>query len=555
MTIQPLSMKKHVKTRWAWGVAALALLILLSACGGTTGTSSQDFTITVDVDGGRTAYRYSKQVSVGKFLEDVGIVLGEYDEVNPLLQTQIRDGMRITITRVVHREECENQELPYETERQPTQGLQPGEEVLGQTGENGQLQVCYRIVEKDGVPVSRDKISEIVIKEPRNEIIFVYSEPSETLIPIEGVLTFISGGQAWIIEGITTNQNPLTESGYLDGRVFDLSADGRQLLYTRSTPDEDDPPFSNELWAILDTKANFPQPVQLVPEDVRQAQWLPDAPYTVSYSTAKPRDDNIGWQAYNDLHLAQIDPDSGEMIPSSFEELIAPNALGSYAYWGRRFVWSPDGRYLAWANADSIGRVNLKTGEFETLLTFPEYAPFLERFQGATVWVPPLSWSEDGHLITVIHGPPYADEAPEDSIVFDVAVIDVENGLVVNPLFPQAGIWANPTYSPTFQAPDGNPTYRVAYFQAREPLNSPGTQYDLVVADRDGSNAQIVFPGPDRPGFRAPDPEDGIAWSPNGRQIAVIYQKNLWIIDLKTDQAYQITRDGMASRPRWSRER
>jgi len=151
------------------------------------------------------------------------------------------------------------------------------------------VQVCYRITEKDGAQTSRDEISRITIKPPRNEIIYVGSEPPDTLVPIEGILTFVSGGQAWIIEGNTANLNPLTEDGYLDGRVFDLSADGRQLVFTRHTPDETDPEFSNELWAILDTTATFPRPVQLVPEDVRTAKWVPgQRTYTVSYSTANP---------------------------------------------------------------------------------------------------------------------------------------------------------------------------------------------------------------------------------------------------------------------------
>jgi hypothetical protein len=153
-----------------------------------------------------------------------------------------------------------------------------------------------------------------------------------------------------------------------------------------------------------------------------------------------------------------------------------------------------------------------------------------------------------------MHGAPYADESPKDSIIFDMAVIDVETGLQIAEFIPQIGIWSSPTYSPLVEGPDGTPTYSIAYFKARQPLNSPGSEYDLWVADRDGSNARLVFPGLDKPGLRSPDPEDGIAWSPNARQIALIYQNNLWIIDLKADQSYSITRDGRASRPRWSRE-
>jgi hypothetical protein len=301
----------------------------------------------------------------------------------------------------------------------------------------------------------------------------------------------------------------------------------------------------------LDTTAAFPQQVQLIPEDVRTAQWVPgQRTYTVSYSTANP--DGAGWRAYNDLYMMQLDPETGEAMPDELKIVISNNSLGSYSYWGRRFAWSPDGTYLAWANADSLGLVDLEKGEFTTLLSFREYAPLLEL---SAVWIPTLSWSDDDHLVTITHGPSYADEAPEDSVIFDMAVADVVNNFQVNPFIPQIGIWANPAYSPVAQGADGNPTYSIAYLQARVALNSPGTQYDLFIADRDGSNTREVFPGAERTGLRSPDPEDGIAWSPTARQIALIYQGNLWIIEVKTGQAYQITSDGQASRPRWSRTR
>ena len=365
-----------------------------------------------------------------------------------------------------------------------------------------------------------------------------------------GVLAYLAGGQAFIIEGNTARLRPLTTHGRLDGRVFELSPDGRHLLYTRSTEDPNDPEFSNELWVVLDTSAATPEPVQLVPSDVLSAQWVPgQSTPTISYSTAAPRNDVPNWQAYNDLYLMQLDPQTGQAL-GGFDEVVAPNLLGIYAYWGRRFSWSPDGTQLAWALADSVGLVDLETGEFRALLNFPEYATALVNFW---VWVPRLSWSDDGYLITTVHGAPYGSEAPEDSIIFDLAVLDPERDLQIPQFVSRSGIWASPTYSPTFEGPGGSPTAYIAYFQAREPLNSPGSEYDLWVADSDGSNARRLFPGPDRPGLRSPDPEDGIAWSPSARQIALVYQKNLWLIDVETGRATQITSDNQAQRPRWSR--
>jgi hypothetical protein len=42
------------------------------------------------------------------------------------------------------------------------------------------------------------------------------------------------------------------------------------------------------------------------------------------------------------------------------------------------------------------------------------------------------------------------------------------------------------------------------------------------------------------------------AWSPDGRQICVVYQGNLWIVDVESAVARQITLDGNASRPVWT---
>lgn len=526
----------------------LVLGVTLAACQDEGGAGGR-FNITVDADGASRVYTYDKPVSVGQFLEAIDVTLDALDEVNPPLYTQLRDGLRITVTRVVERQECVREPVPFKRQVIPSERLKPGEEQIGQTGEAGENEICYLITEKNDVEVSRNPGIPVPVRPARDEIVYVGAEPSEAVISIDGVLAYISGDQPWIIERSTARRRPVAEVGGLDRRVFDLSADGRQLLFTRATEDENDPVFSNELWAVLNTSARTPQAVQLFPNDVLSAQWVPGRTNTLSYSTAVPTSDQIGWRAYNDLFTVELDPQTGEAISDSVEQIVEQNALGAYAYWGRRFLWSPSGERLAWANADSVGTVDLERGEFVPLLSFAEYATLLP-----LVWVPTLSWSEDGLLITTAHGAPYGTESREDSIVFDTAVLDAENELVLPTFRAKSGIWSSPSYSPLIEHADGRTETLVAYFQAREPLNSLGSTYDLWIADVDGSNARKVFPGPDDPGqgFRSPDPEDGIAWSPTGTQLAFIYQQNLWIYDLDTGLASAVTSDGQAARPRWS---
>lgn len=544
-------MTVRLSVRHVWVVLLVAVSVIVLAACEEAGLGSNDYTVSVQVDGTTKIYPFNESISVGQFLQEINVRLGQDDDVDPPVQTQLRDGMRITITRKVVREECEETELGYDTIEQTDHSLRPGERVVAQTGKMGIGQVCYRVTDLNGQESSREEIRPrpLPIATPRNEIIHVGIDRLETSISIDGVMAYISGGQAWIIDGNTANIRQITVHGRLDGRVFDLSPDGRRLLYTRSTEDETDPDFSNELWVILDTSAGIPQPVQLI-EDVRWAQWVPGQETTLGYSTALPSPDSASWSAFNDLFVMQLDPETGEI--EAVDEIISPNSLGMYAYWGRRYAWSPDGSQIAWANANGVGVIDQENnGSYLPLLQFTQYETAL---LGSWVWVPTLSWSDEGLLITTVHGPPYEDEPPEDSIIFDTAVVEPASGLQVNPMFSASGIWSSPVFSPTVRDENGYEKAWVAYFRAREPHNSRGTEYDLVIADSDGSNPRVLFPGASRPGLRAPDPEDGLRWSPDATKIALVYERNLWIVDVDTGLDYQITNDGQATRPRWSRE-
>jgi hypothetical protein len=169
------------------------------------------------------------------------------------------------------------------------------------------------------------------------------------------------------------------------------------------------------------------------------------------------------------------------------------------------------------------------------------------------VWTPYLTWSPNSDLLAAtIHGKPLNNEPDETSPVFDVELAQANDkaaGLYEVNLVPQAGIWAAPSYSPL--ADDGSGY--IAYLKARNPIDSVSSEYDLVVEDRDGSNARVMFPGKDKPGIKPIETLFGneIAWSPDARQVALIYQGNMWIIDVETGHANQVTLVANAHHPRW----
>jgi hypothetical protein len=474
--------------------------------------------------------------------------MGDLDRIVPPETTQIRDDMTITVVRVAEQIDCEENDIPFQKQTIPNEGLSSGEERLMQSGVNGVEEVCYRTLIEDGEPRQRVEIQRVVIEAPQDEIVFVGVDTA-TLepVPIDGTLAYISNQNIWIIRGSSATKRPLTNSGTVDGKVFSLSPDGSQLLFTQQYNGDEDDIYFNTLWAILDTRSSNAAPQELtLLNNILYAEWVPDSPYTFSYSTAEARDAAPGWQAFNDLWLMRLDDD--EAVPINVENLVESSSGGVYGWWGTQFKWSPDGATLAWARANSLGLVDVSTGDFSTILEFPVYATFQD-----WVWQPSISWSPDNQLIVAsVHGPPFGAEQPENSPIFNIAVTTTgtENQYAVD-IIDRAGIWSAPQFSPFVTDAGEYPQSYLAYLQARNPLNSVNDEYDLVIADRDGSNGRIIFPPPGQSGLTGQD-IGSFAWSPDGQQIALIYQGNLWVVEVDTGRAQQLTVDGAASSPQWT---
>ncbi len=535
------------------GLLALLLLVMVAACQ-PENSGEREIRVALNADGTQRAFVFDRPLSVEQFLRQANISLNPLDEVTPSKFTQVTDGMTVTVVRVTETEDCSTTEaLAFDEIEQPSTNIEPGERLILERGENGEVQVCYAIIVADGVERTRREKSRIVIKEPKNQIVAVGQTDTLEPVVIAGTLAYISSGQAWMIRGNSGNPTPLTTDNNLDGRVFDLSADGRQLLYTRKTDDPNDEAFSNELWVILDT--NNPAPIPLGYNNILSGGWIPGQPYNLYYSSANAGGGFQGWVAYNDLWVVSLNPRDGDTL--GIDEIITDNVTGEFAFWGTRFAWSPDGTKVAYAKSNGVGLVDLGTGngngDFGAFtLNFPYYNTAIIN---EWVWQPTLAWSQDGQwVVTTVHGPSNSSEAPTDSIIFDVGVFKTDGALAIESLISKTGIWASPVYSPISVGPEGQAQFSIAFLQAREPLNSYGTEYDLMIADRDGSNPSRLFPPQGLPGIRPVIQQDAtpFTWSPSGRQIAVLYQKNLWIVDVDSGLARQITNDGQTSAPRWT---
>ncbi len=526
------------------------VLSLVVAC--TSQTPNTSFRVRVIADGVARAYQVSDHLSVGEFLrsQGVNIPLDPLDKVHPSEFTQITDNMEITIIRVRDVQDCQTEVLPYQTKTLDTPDLAPGKTQRVQAGVNGTQQICYDVVYEDGIEKNRTAGNPTVVTQPVVEIIYRGADRGQIEpIPIVGLLAYVTGdGQARAVESNSLNDRALPTGGNLDGNVFALSLTGRQLLFTRK-PDDSNAQTYNQLWVLLDTTDPQAKPIRLtVLDNILTADWKPGEPYTFSYSTLQPRGQDLAprYQALNDLYIARLNSRTGELLQA--QVVVKSKPTGPFGLWGTQFKWSPDGKNIAWAQADGAGIVDMKTGTYKKVFPFKVYSTTLSR---NWIWIPTLSWSPVGNLLmTTVHGKPMGSEQEEFSPVFDVEIAEA-NGLFSVPLVSRAGMWAAPQYSPLVNT-DPAQGY-IAYLKARAPIDSLSSEYDLIVADRDGSNARVVFPDKDKPGLRPLDADFGgeIAWSPDGRQVALIYQGNVWIVDVTSGRANQVTVSNNAHHVRW----
>ncbi|MFH1906903.1 MAG: G5 domain-containing protein [Chloroflexota bacterium] len=510
--------------------------------------SQADITVNIEADGAMQPVSIPAGSTVQQAIAAAGITLGNLDRLDPPGYTVLSRGDSVRVQRV--REEFDTQQviIPFEHQELRNESLPEGETRLIQAGQNGLKELTYRHVYEDGVEASSSVVKEVILQPPTPEIVMLGVQTPFAPLPIPGKLAYLAGGNAWMMEDSTANRRPLVTTGDLDGHIFALSPDGNWLLFTRkSTPTNASlKPLQEEintLWAVS-THGQTPTPINLkVSNVVHFAGWVPGQANTIAYSTVEPRATAPGWQANNDLYAVTFSP-SGVVVKPKM--IVETNMGGIYSWWGMTFAWSPDGSQLAYARPDGVGFVDLETG---SLTPWLDVTPL--DTHGDWAWIPSLAWGADGEtLFLVTHAPPMGLVSPEESPFFDLIGLSLVNPANVR-LAQQTGMFAHPAVS-SLRIDGEEKAYRVAYLEAIFPTQSETSRYRLVVMDRDGSNRQRLFPGQ---GLTGLDPQTPV-WAPEavaggGDFLAILYQGNLWLVDVASGQAQQITGDGLTDKIDW----
>ena len=128
-----------------------------------------------------TTMLYAKtDMPVSQLLSENNITLNPDDIISVPLDTPVSDGLNIEIIRVVKKAEEIYTNIPYTTEKRPSNKLNKGLTNTVQQGVNGSKKTVYEVIYHNGKETQRNMINETVVKQPIPQIVEYGTKPVDT---------------------------------------------------------------------------------------------------------------------------------------------------------------------------------------------------------------------------------------------------------------------------------------------------------------------------------------------------------------------------------------
>lgn len=138
----------------------------------------------------------SRVKRVEQVLQEQGITLERLDRVAPALGAPLYDGMPVQVVRVREEQVVEEEVVPFEIERIPTDELQLGETHTLQPGNPGLTRRYYRVRIEDGEEVARELTATQVSSEPRTHRV-QFGTRAPTVMTPEGPKAYTRKLRVW----------------------------------------------------------------------------------------------------------------------------------------------------------------------------------------------------------------------------------------------------------------------------------------------------------------------------------------------------------------------
>lgn len=128
-----------------------------------------DSGVVLTADGDSATYITTAN-TVGEFLLETGVFVGEFDIVNPALDERLYEGMEVTVSRVEYKEETTTEIIDYGFVSEETSSLASGTSKIKQYGIEGERTIVSKNMYVDGELFDSEVISDEVTREPVDQI-------------------------------------------------------------------------------------------------------------------------------------------------------------------------------------------------------------------------------------------------------------------------------------------------------------------------------------------------------------------------------------------------
>lgn len=121
---------------------------------------------------------YTQANTVGEFLAEKDIVLGDKDDMSHNPSDEITEAMSLRIWRNGKQTITKEEPVAFEIEQIQDANREVGYRKIDSAGKDGKKMVTYEIIMQDGREVSRKVIQSVVIEQPTKQVETVGSKPS-----------------------------------------------------------------------------------------------------------------------------------------------------------------------------------------------------------------------------------------------------------------------------------------------------------------------------------------------------------------------------------------
>ena len=163
-------------------------------------------------DGGQLSVIGSYGGTVANILETLQISLDKNDRISHTLETEVYDGMEVTITRVRYETVEYEKSIPYETMQFESSALSNGEQQTLVAGSDGLMQVNAKIIYENGEEVGRSILDTQIITPAVNAITLYGVDRSVKEQEGRGIEPVVVAGTGSSSNSTTTLSAPATSS-------------------------------------------------------------------------------------------------------------------------------------------------------------------------------------------------------------------------------------------------------------------------------------------------------------------------------------------------------